>query len=121
MCRSVCFCVYVCLCADVSVWTPAAAVQPVCVCTSEDRQISVRAPDSSSSCTACVSAALMARKRTGMGTIEALGSAPRASSSLMVDQRCLCLSTATTKSNTTFKRQQRESNKVMSTKAKPLL
>lgn len=51
----------------------------------------VRAPHSSSLLTASVSAAIMAKKRTGMGTLDALGSAPRSSNSFRVVQRTRCL------------------------------
>lgn len=53
--------------------------------------MSVRAPHNSSLLTASVSAAMMAKKRTGMGTLDMLGSAPRSNNSFMVLKRTRCL------------------------------
>lgn len=53
--------------------------------------MSVRAPHSSSLLTASVSAAMTAKKRTGMGLLDTLGSAPRSSNSFSVFKRTRCL------------------------------
>lgn len=58
--------------------------------------MSVRAPHSSSLLTASVSAAIMAKNRTGMGTLDTLGSAPRSNNSFRVFKRTRCLVTQNT-------------------------
>lgn len=55
------------------------------------RGMSVRAPHSSSLLTASMSAAMMAKKITGIGIRDMLGSAPRSSSSFSVFRRTRCL------------------------------
>lgn len=62
-------------------WAPASG----------GRGMSVPAPHSSSFLTFSVSAAIMAKKSTGMGILAALGSAPRSNNSFMVSKRMRCL------------------------------
>lgn len=53
--------------------------------------MSVRAPHSSNLLTASVSVAMTAKKRTGKGILDTLGSAPRSSNSFRVFKRTRCL------------------------------
>lgn len=55
------------------------------------RGMSVRAPHNNSLLTASMSAAMMAKKITGIGIRDMLGSAPRSSSSFSVFRRTRCL------------------------------
>ena len=58
---------------------------------SAERGMLVWAPHSSSLLTASASAAIVAKKRTGMGTLDTLGSAPRSNNSFRVFKRMRCL------------------------------
>lgn len=74
--------------------------------------MSVRAPDSRSLLTASVSAAMMAKKRTGMGTLDTLGSAPRFNNSFRVFKRTRCLVRQTHNTHNIYKNKQRYTNKI---------
>lgn len=83
---------------------------------SVERGMSVWAPHSSSLLTASASAAIVAKKRTGMGTLDTLGSAPRSNNSFRVFKRMRCLVRQTHTSNYTdiHNQEQSHQNRTMS-------
>ena len=69
----------------------AVAFIVIWLCTFGESLAAVAAPFSSRICTASTSAALMAKNNTGIGTLDALGQAPRFRSKRMVASILTCL------------------------------